>query len=1015
MSESSETTLYLRSLVTNADRGLVKDEVYAAHEDAGRPGVWDIPHGKGGAHCFDREDLKTLFQPVSKSEFYASLARAMEDLDTLEGEHRNITAELAGASQLALTSGDESESSSSQLAKTNPASQLRNRAHGLKRKIEALTVKVKAQQAIIESKLQQKLGAMQSQMAGMQLMVEKLQTVVLMVNLYLGRDEEIVCLRDGKKAAPETPITIRQNVLYMDEECAAQETHGIDFKEIDKFDRWLLAKKAHLQQVLPEEKGIVVLQVRRNEKKYDFGDGIGAAIMAAQMNEQNLSRSYWLIRNGDRLHRLWADIRVGEHLIPTDAEIDHFFYDTWTKERLRPGTSEYYAAMQRSDKVRQHYMMLCLVLQGILDRTPLLTPYAGGQRINLLDPATWAGQINFLRDVENTLGDGRPSFPSWLAAVNKEMRPGQRVVGNWRTYFKKDEESRFRPANASGLSDQKIYVLEQDRGAFRILFERDDEVRKGSGIWAEWGKAERRGSYRVYSHDDFVLCIDNASVADMRYYLNDRRQRRHYERMLPLLRLAIEVKERELAEEAPFRDLLLRKISEAHPDAPCSPEKLDQLIGWWKFKVREHRALLADDDKAYRMILSEYARQVSVPAEKLTRLRQIVTEHVTRYPDVLALWDAGEARFVALRSIEQWPVFAHREVYAVRKETAVLIEREEWVVPRKSDYLRWHILHESPAWGQRPESPDPKKWLSPVHDAALLEFVRSTFEEGLSRKRKASESEMLAIYSRFTEDRMEIRVPSVQMIEDNHGFASAKEIAATRKAYANPKATDWLDMPDFSERGIEWKFKSGGKVEFSWKYLGSTGTHCSREGELTVGWQSRSLKSGNIYFTSSAENAPQCRLIHLDETVMQKTEAEIARRCGHNKMAEHYSDWASLREEAEAYLRSRWVESEREKYLRESGDPDFFEDHLKTLPQQEIDVQGIRDLLCACIDACGTPALIAGKTLLQAIEIAGVTPPAGKETTPDLDLLIGSDWQLPAYEEMKVEEDDAVDEAGDGD
>jgi len=48
----------------------------------------------------------------------------------------------------------------------------------------------------------------------------------------------------------------------MDEETTLYtEEGGIDFKNLDAFDKWLCEPK-HLQQILPETKGIIALRLR---------------------------------------------------------------------------------------------------------------------------------------------------------------------------------------------------------------------------------------------------------------------------------------------------------------------------------------------------------------------------------------------------------------------------------------------------------------------------------------------------------------------------------------------------------------------------------------------------------------------------------------------------------------------------------------------------------------------------------------------------------------------------------
>jgi hypothetical protein len=101
--------------------------------------------------------------------------------------------------------------------------------------------------------------------------VEMASEAIYMLNVYMGKDEEFVRIRNGKRAPEDTKVAIRQLILYMDEETAAAEDWakdgGMDFKNVKEFDEWL-CKPENLQQVLPEEKGIIAFRPRREEKEY---------------------------------------------------------------------------------------------------------------------------------------------------------------------------------------------------------------------------------------------------------------------------------------------------------------------------------------------------------------------------------------------------------------------------------------------------------------------------------------------------------------------------------------------------------------------------------------------------------------------------------------------------------------------------------------------------------------------------------------------------------------------------
>ena len=124
--------------------------------------------------------------------------------------------------------------------------------------LEALRGQAKALIRAQQEALEAALNAQMEILRPMQLQVEKMTDGIAAMNLYLGRDEDIHTLRSGEPAPASTPITVRQLVLSMDQECAASaESGGMDARSIEEFTTWLLADAANLDQVLPEAKGVV--------------------------------------------------------------------------------------------------------------------------------------------------------------------------------------------------------------------------------------------------------------------------------------------------------------------------------------------------------------------------------------------------------------------------------------------------------------------------------------------------------------------------------------------------------------------------------------------------------------------------------------------------------------------------------------------------------------------------------------------------------------------------------------
>ena len=148
--------------------------------------------------------------------------------------------------------------------------------------------------------------------------IEKVMKVISMIELYLGVNEELMQISEGEKADPAEPLTLRQLVLYMDEETALMgyRCDGYDYEDIEKFDEWLLDPK-NRDIVIPEKRSIVVFKPRRKDKNYS--DDFYFNKVRNQWNHV----SYILMRNGDNLYRVFStNFSVSDTVFPRKAELE---------------------------------------------------------------------------------------------------------------------------------------------------------------------------------------------------------------------------------------------------------------------------------------------------------------------------------------------------------------------------------------------------------------------------------------------------------------------------------------------------------------------------------------------------------------------------------------------------------------------------------------------------------------------------------------------------------------------
>ena len=428
------------------------------------------------------------------------------------------------------------------------------------------------------------LQEMQRRMAAR---VSHIENMLDVLAAFTGIYEQITQIRDGARAPEDTPLTLRQFILYMDEEAAITDyikgREGISWASVDAFDRWLLADPAHVQQVLPEPKGLVALKPSRQNR--DRGDW-----WLDQEERANNQRTYLLIRNGDALFRVWTGFSLGELLYPKEGEFADIMRHV--AEEKANADDQY-----KWQGVELGWKRNIALLQGLIERTDVFQPLPPG--VNLFDPDA-QGPVVLVRDGENLLTDGRPRFWEWQAQLNRTLKRGDRIY-----FVKKYEDSdsrRYRFTHHYNYPPEYptsgVYTLDrvEQRNANDVrlifLYMPSDEV------WVDgygYKERERREGFKVYPSDSCILPYDHLDAATLRYYMTDRLSRNRYLDMLPVLRGLLKELEAEGERERAFAQLVAE-------DMGVAVDTVYQYIEWWKFKVIHKRPLAADDAKAWRMI-----------------------------------------------------------------------------------------------------------------------------------------------------------------------------------------------------------------------------------------------------------------------------------------------------------------------------------------------------------------------------------------------------------------------------
>lgn len=543
----------------------------------------------------------------------------MNEIDKIAGENAVETREKAVAMRAELTRG---------------RADLERKQAEAKAELERQKKQLEEAFAAKRAELEAQIGPLKEQLAQM---VEVLWTV----DLYLGRDETLRLLRAGEPAPVDTPIIVRQRVLVMAEESLVlmgrRET-GMDAEDVPEFVNWLLEDDDHLNRVLPEPKGVVVLIPTKVQTR-------SGNIFEDSARDIANQRAFWLIRNGERLYLLTTDpeLKVHDRVLPKRTEFTEVFErrlfgysGPHLGKPVEPGSEEWMAMEKRASSLQRHYMRILLVLQGLIDRTPAWHPLPeeGVSFMRLTDQDD--GRIRLIQDGDDSLqlADGRPDFRTWQTQLNRQLRPGMRVIGNWNTRDFRDEyvegdrwcrgyHPRIHPGNAEFPPADVPHLIEDRRdGGLVIRYERTEEVwkrnvpvpdRPGYVYREALVPVSQRASCVIKSSDDWVIAYDLASVADLEYYLNSRENRSsHFLSMVPVVQAALEAKRAEAAEEAPFRNLLTNHLIDLGADPEDAPNLIDNLVHWWKIAHTWARPLNGAPEheaKAHREIGEEYTHR----------------------------------------------------------------------------------------------------------------------------------------------------------------------------------------------------------------------------------------------------------------------------------------------------------------------------------------------------------------------------------------------------------------------
>lgn len=464
---------------------------------------------------------------------------------------------------------------------------------------------VKAVSDRAKAELQSKLSGLNMMLDGYKKTISKINKLIFTIELYEGLTEEIHQIKVGMASSPSEPVSLRQKKLFMDEEVGDPSDDGLDFKNIEDFDKWLLERNTYwncfnYEFIVPEEKCVVPLGIRRSEKNYSVNPFLNMLI------NQNNDWCYLLIRNGENIYRIFSDLKIGNKLFPEQDEL--------LKLQIEYDETKWDSDKDKIDDKIDRYKFNMILLQGIIERTEC---FPDEKHTLSLFKMNENSNVKFIYDADRSklLPSDIPPYSAWVKSKNVDTGVGSQIL--WFSSsvgYKAEIDRMFREYHRSDYGYPKnpstgLYQLEGTKyksfwedNEKDILFFKYDPDRYKWYYDDENKPRVKRVSFIFYLQDDNFINYDNITRKDLvtlEYYLYTRIGRSEYLSVIPQLLEILKRKKEEFQKEDDFIRLTLINAG-LNPESDF--EKGVEGMQWWKTKNKWKRTLSTDDAKALRMI-----------------------------------------------------------------------------------------------------------------------------------------------------------------------------------------------------------------------------------------------------------------------------------------------------------------------------------------------------------------------------------------------------------------------------
>lgn len=404
--------------------------------------------------------------------------------------------------------------------------------------------------------------------------VDKLLLGIESLDLYVGKDVDVLTIREGMSAPRDVPLTFVQKKLRMDEELAAWADldESFDYTQVDKFFEVIRTSDALVNQIFPTQRCVLVMCT--TERYINYGDS------QKNQNASDINRCvFMLIRDGMNIYRVYSGVEShlgAARLFPSKNDHDAIFSGL-NGSTIKFEDVAYTDRLAAHEKFALHYKRFLLLACGLDHRLKLFGDfYDGPPSFKFVSLQFQSDYCRFLHDDDGTgllAGRSRLSQFDWIAEKNGYLRSGSRVLCKW--------VELMNPTTAPGAC--KKYSA---GSGFETRASPENEMdcviayREGTSICVDievfsnrYGQEGKSFMCKVnlskvstdWAHVDTpFLCLDAILPEELTWYIHNRAARVNHLAYIRFFKSALQFIERELSVEGNTRQRLSKALEDGH-------------------------------------------------------------------------------------------------------------------------------------------------------------------------------------------------------------------------------------------------------------------------------------------------------------------------------------------------------------------------------------------------------------------------------------------------------------------